>query len=153
MSKLKLRDAALFDMDGTLCDVRGIRHHLIGKTRNFHRFHRESVNCPPNQDVVDAAVEDHAAGLAILIVTARVQKYWPETQFFLRMHLPVPWDELYMRNNNDFRKDNIVKEEILAQIRADGYNPVKAHDDNPAVIEVWERNGIPTTIVEGFGFE
>lgn len=148
-----VKDAVIFDMDGTLCDVRGIRHHLLGKARNFHKFHRESVNCPPNQWVVNDAVAAYGSGLAILIVTARVFKYWPETQFFLSMHLPVPYEKLYMRKDGDFRNDGTVKREILAQIKKDGYNVVRAWDDNPTVVEVWQQEGIPVTVVEGYGFD
>ncbi|WP_092501608.1 hypothetical protein [Agrococcus jejuensis] len=41
--------AVLFDVDGTLCDVRSIRHHVDGTgRRNFDAFHAESIDCPPH---------------------------------------------------------------------------------------------------------
>lgn len=143
-----MTDAVIFDCDGTLVNVESVAHHVTGKIRNFHRFHRESVNCPPNDHVIRGAVEAYESGQAILIVTARVFKYCWETMFWLTHNLPVPYEQLYMRQNNDFRQDGIIKEEILDLIKADGYNVIHAWDDNPAVIEVWERNGIPTTKVE-----
>lgn len=108
------------------------------------------MNCPPHPAVVAAAVECYERGIAILIVTARVQRYWPETQFWLRHNLPVPYDAIYMRKDGDFRKDGIVKREILDEIRNDGYNVIGAYDDNPAVVEVWVGEGILTTIVPGW---
>ena len=145
-------DAEIFDMDGTLTDVRSIRHHVMGKVRNFHAFHTESVNCPPNIDVVEAARRAHREGRAVLIVTARSFEFAMHTMFWLTMN-EVPYDQLYMRRNGDYRPDFEVKRGILDMIRADGYNPVRAHDDNPAIWDVWEEAGIETVKVEGFGFE
>jgi hypothetical protein len=73
--------------------------------------------------------------------------------FYLSMHLPVPYEQLYMRRDNDFRPDHIVKQEILDMIRRDGYNVVKAYDDRPEIAKVWEAGGIPTILVKGFGFD
>jgi hypothetical protein len=145
---VETQDAVIFDCDGTLVNVESIIGHLTGQYRNFHRFHRESVNCPPNDHVVQAAVEAYEAGLTLLIVTARVKRYWPETQFWLRHNLPVPYEKIYMRADGDFRPDGVVKLEILDMIKQDGYNVIHAWDDNPVVIDVWRRQGIPVTVVE-----
>jgi hypothetical protein len=145
-----MRDAYLFDMDGTMTDVSSIRHHLVGADRNFHKFHRASVDCPPHPEVVGAAVEAHRAGIAVIICTARVETYWPETQFWLRHHLPVPYDAIYMRRKGDYRKDGIIKRELLGEMREDGFNVVRAWDDNPAVVAVWESEGIEVTVVPGW---
>lgn len=142
-----MTDAVIVDCDGTLVNVSSILHHLDEPHRNFHRFHRDSVNCPPIASTVDEVVRAYESGLAVLIVTARVERYWPETQFWLRHHLPVPYDSIYMRKNGDYRPDGVVKLEILDQIDADGYDVVHAWDDNPNVIKVWESQGIPVTRV------
>lgn len=145
-------DAVIYDMDGTLCDVRAIRHHVIGKKKNFHKFHTESVNCPGNMDVVEAAKADHEAGRKVLIVTAREDTFGTHTAFWLAGQ-GVEYDRMYMRRKGDYRPDGIVKKEILDQIIVDGYNVIKAYDDNPSIWEVWEEAGIETIRVEGFGFE
>lgn len=144
-----MKSAVIFDMDGTLCNVSSILHHLEEPHRNFHRFHRESVNCPPNPHVVQGAIEAYEAGHTILIVTARVFKYCWETMFWLTEHLPVPYEQLYMRQDGDYRPDGVVKLEILDLIDEDGYDVIHAWDDNPQVIKVWESQGIPVTVVEG----
>ena len=43
---------AIFDLDGTLVDVNNIRHYVEGKKKNFDLFHKESINCPPNEKVL-----------------------------------------------------------------------------------------------------
>lgn len=151
-------NAVIFDMDGTLADVSGIRHYIVppnpkpkGWFKDFHAFHAESVNVPVNVSVRDHAICSHLLGNANLIVTARRAMYRHQTAWFLAMH-GIPSDALYMRGNKDGRPDYEVKKDILAQIQT-RYNVIHAVDDNPAVIALWHENGIPTTVVEGFGFE
>lgn len=147
--------AVILDMDGTACNVTSIRHLVTGETRNFHAFHTASVDCPPNADVIDSVKKDQANGLAILVVTARQLRYAPHTMFWLSgPDVELEWNELYMRRDGDFRPDYEVKKDILEMIRADGYEPVKAYEDNPNVLRLWKEEGIPEiVVVEGFGFD
>jgi Holliday junction resolvase len=55
-----------------------------------------------------------------------------------------------MRRKGDYRKDGIIKRELLGEMRADGFNVVRAWDDNPAVVAVWESEGIEVTVVPGW---
>lgn len=148
MNHIELPEAELFDMDGTLCDVRGIRHYVTPPSRDFHRFHMASAFCPPNPEVVERVHEAKANGRAALIVTARMARYRTVTRKWLES-LQIPFDGIWMRANDDLRKDAVVKREILARIRLQ-YVVVRAHDDNPAVVEVWEDEGIETLIVPGW---
>lgn len=143
-----LPGAVIADCDGTLVDVAGIRPLIDGPGR-FHAFHMASVNCPPNQWAIDELREHHAAGRAILIVTARQARYRHVTAWWLALH-GVPSEAMWMRATNDSRPDHIVKAEILAKIRRE-WNPIHAYDDRPEVVEVWERAGIPVTVVPGWG--
>ena len=153
---MSLPEAVLFDMDGTLCDVRAIRHHVLGGPangyrKNFDAFHRDAVNCPPNAWVVDAARTEHAAARAVLVVTAREARHRNSTAFWLALH-GVPSDAMWMRANGDYRPDRMVKREILAKIRQ-RYRPVRAYDDNPAIVELWESEDIPVTVVPGWAHD
>ena len=146
------------DMDGTLADVSGIRHHIVPPTpkpkgwyKDFHAFHSESVNVPVNASVRDHAIRASVLGNAVLIVTARRAMYRNPTAWFLALH-GIPSDALYMRGDKDGRPDYEVKKDILASITT-CYNVIHAVDDNPSVIKLWQEHGIPTTIVEGYGFE
>lgn len=142
-----LPDAVLFDMDGTLCDVAGIRH-LIKGPGGFDAFHRASIDCPPHAWVVQAAREQNAAGRAVLIVTARMATYRDITAMWLALH-QVPSDGMWMRADGDFRPDYQVKREILARIRK-RYTVVGAYDDNPQVLKLWREEEIPVTVVPGW---
>lgn len=142
--------AAIFDMDGTLANVSGIRHHLIPRERHkdFHTFHRESVNAPPHMDVVHAALAAHTLGLDVLVVTARKHMWRHHTAWWLAIHR-VPSTALYMRADHDNRKDYEVKRDILKQIRK-RHEVIHAWDDNPAIIQLWREEGIPCTVVPGW---
>lgn len=144
-----LRPAVIFDVDGTLCDVRGIRHHVRVRPKNFDAFHGESIDCPPHQHVVDNTHAVAASGSAVLVVTARRHRWRYHTILWLHENA-VPYDQLYMRADHDHRKDVEVKRELLRHIKADGYHVTMAWDDNPAVITLWESEGIPVTVVPGW---
>jgi hypothetical protein len=134
-------------MDGTLADVAGIRHLLDGPGR-FHAFHMASIDCPPHQWVVEDARRDAAAGLAVLIVTAREACYRHVTAWWLALNA-VPSEAMWMRGRRDNRPDAVVKAEILRKILA-SYEVVSAHEDQPRVAAVWESAGIPVTMVPGW---
>lgn len=144
--------AVIFDVDGTLCDVRSIRHIVEGTTqgeRNFHLFHVLSTGCPPVAETADLWEQAGRDGHARIVVTARTQRYFTQTLWWLLLNGFEP-DDMFMRGWKDQRPDGIVKEELLRQIEQ-RYTVVLAVDDNPSVIEVWERNGIPTVTIPGWG--
>jgi phosphoglycolate phosphatase-like HAD superfamily hydrolase len=148
-----MRNAVIFDMDGTLADVRGIRHFLHPATngkgyKDFHAFHRESVNVPPHPEVVNQAQVNHLMGNANIIVTARSQMWARHTAMWLALN-GVPSDAMFMRADGDSRPDTEVKKDILDTIRC-SWNVIHAVDDNPAVIALWQSEGIPVTIIEGW---
>jgi hypothetical protein len=144
-------DAAIFDMDGTLCDVSSVRHFVARPKgeKDFHSFHEAAAGCPPHQWVLDEAHDLSNAGLAILVVTARSEEWAVPTLWWNLLH-EVPFDEIFHRPRGDFRKDVLVKADILADIRRRGYNPVHAYDDNPSIVALWESENIPVTLVPGW---
>ncbi|MER6616311.1 hypothetical protein [Streptomyces xantholiticus] len=142
-----LRDAEIFDVDGTLCDVASIRH-LIKGPGGFTAFHRASIDCPPHEDVVQAARDARARGRAVLIMTGRDRRWERLTSMWLAMH-DVPSDGLWMRGRGDYRPDYVIKRELLRAVRRQ-YNIRRAWDDNPNVIRLWEEEGILVEVVPGW---
>lgn len=146
-----MKDAVIFDVDGTLADVSSILHYIVKhKSRDtehfkkdFHSFHEESIDVPPHEEVAAEARQLHADGLTVLVVTARMEEWRPQTELWLEKH-NIPYEKLYMRPQNDYRPDYEVKKDILAEITAEGYWVIAAWDDNPKIIALWQENGIPT---------
>lgn len=149
---MDLPEAEVFDMDGTLIDIRGIRHLVEvdeGGKKNFHAFHMASVNCPPHDWVVEGARRAQEAGRAVLVLTARSTLYRHPTAWSLALH-NVPSDRLFMRRFGDFRPDYEVKKDIAASIMR-RWKIVRAWDDNPNVIALWQELDIPCVEVPGWG--
>jgi phosphoglycolate phosphatase-like HAD superfamily hydrolase len=141
--KMTKPTAQIFDMDGTLVNVDKLLHHVKGENKDFNAFHAGAIDAPYNPKVVAMVDRARENGHAIIVVTARKERWRAETSFWLAMHL-VPSDALFMRSNRDNRPDYEVKAGILHRIRQ-YWDVVHATDDNPAVIKLWESEGIPTT--------
>lgn len=143
------RKAVIADVDGTLADVRGIRHHVAQKPKDFDAFHAASAHVPPNQAAIDYVAAAHAAGHVVVVVTARRARWADVTTTWLHRHMPVPFDGPFHRPDDDLRPDVQVKADIHRYL-ARHYDIVGAVDDNPNVIALWDRIGIPTTVIPGW---
>jgi phosphoglycolate phosphatase-like HAD superfamily hydrolase len=141
-------EAALFDMDGTLCDVSSIRHHVMGKSKNFDAFHAAAIDCPPVALTLEHYHRQVELGREIVIVTARKKKWQYQTIWWTLLN-DIEYAGMWMRENHDGRPDYEVKAGLLARIRT-VFTPVIAFDDNPKVIRLWEENGIETIAIPGW---
>lgn len=140
--------AWIFDVDGTLADVREFRHYVLTKEKDFNKFHEHSIYAPAHKHVVDMVHKAKNDGHAILVVTARKSRWRNHTAFWLADN-GIPSDALFMRGDKDGRKDYEVKKEILEVIKQT-WNVVHAVDDNPKIIKLWTEEGIPTTMIDGW---
>ena len=140
--------AAIFDVDGTLVDVSGVRHHVMQRPKRFDRFHGDAIDCPPHPLAIEHYHRARDLGLDILVVTARKRDWLFHTLLWLREN-DVEHTEIFMRANNDNRKDYLVKADILREIQRH-WDVRFAVDDNPNVIELWRENGIPTITIPGW---
>ncbi len=136
-----MRDAVIADLDGTLCDVSSILHHVVGDDRDYAAFHAASAGCPPHGAVVEAVRAAHDSGQAVLVVTGREFIWRDLTLDWLAAH-EIPYDELVMRIVGDYRPDDVVKAEMLDQLEADGWHVTDAWEDSDDIIALWESRGI-----------
>src|SRR5687768_10483975 len=136
-----MRDAVIVDLDGTLCDVSSILHHVEGEERDYAAFHAASADCPPHSAVVEAVRAAQDAGKAVLVVTSR-EFVWRDLSLDWLVAHEIPYDELVMRIVGDYRADEVVKAEMLDQLQADGWSISEAWEDSADIIELWESRGI-----------
>ena len=152
VANMSSKTAVIFDMDGTLCDVTSIRHHVLDRRRrNYTAFHYLSVFCPPISWVRDRALKYHAENVTVLIVTARQEEWRHLTETWCDSN-GIPYESVHMRRQGDQRKDEIIKSEILDHL-LETYDIIHAFDDNPNVIELWRERGIEHTVVPGWNEE
>lgn len=139
--------AIIFDVDGTLCDVRALRHHVEsdkrGMTRaDFRSFHGDSIDAPEHEEVTRLYRRAVDAGFLIVVVTGREEQWAFLTSLWLAEH-GLSYAELAMRPRGDFRRDAVVKEEMLEKLIR-RYDLRLAVDDRSDIIDVWRRYSIPT---------
>jgi hypothetical protein len=150
MSNQYRRKAAIVDMDGTLCDVSAIRHFVATPgAKDFDAFHQASRHCPPNEQALEFCRRHHAAGNVILVVTARKERHYAVSRGWLDDFMEVPFDGPFMRPDDSELSDDVIKRRIYRYLSR-SYDIVAACDDNPAIIALWERLGIPVEIVPGW---
>jgi predicted kinase len=129
----------LVDIDGTLA-------HMNGKRGAFEW---DKVDL----DIVDHCVRELVNGWKkvnsagkIIILSGRDGSCYNKTSKWL-MDNDVMHDCLIMREQNDIRKDTVVKEEIFWRDIAPNYNVHFVIDDRPSVIRMWQELGVKTFIV------
>jgi acid phosphatase class B len=132
----------VFDLDGTICDCGHRRHFVASKPKNFGAFNRAMVHDTPHEDIIQLMHMHYDADHRILIATGRGEEDREKTEQWLADHDANYHQRMYMRPAKDYRSDDIIKEEILAQMRIDGYDPKLVYDDRDQVVAMWRRNGI-----------
>ena len=147
-----MRQCIIVDTDGTLANCEHRRHHLDSNRWDlfFEDMHLDTV-IEHTKIVVDAL---RSAGYAIVIVTARPDDAdYKQKTINWYVENEIEYDAIYMRTGGDYRADYIVKEEILAQVRLDGFDPIMALDDRDSVVALWRRLGIPCMQVNDGDFD
>ncbi len=144
-------NAWIFDLDGTLADGEHRIHHIKKEPKDWRTYFSLCYKDQPIEHMVKLARELWSPnyGGAVLVVSGRSDEVRVETIEWLDTH-QVPYDRLYMRRAGDYRPDNILKIEMLEQIRADGFEPIMAFDDRARVVQAWRAAGIPCAqVAEG----
>lgn len=126
-----------------------IHRDNVGGVRDFETFHELAVSCPAHPEVLQAAIKAHADGIAVLILTARRERYRASTRWWL-IENGIHWPAVQLhRPDRDGRRDVEVKRDMLAMLR-DHYDIIEAWDDNPSIIELWRSEGVRVRIVPGW---
>lgn len=130
----------IFDIDGTLANNDHRKHHIQKIPKDWPAFNSEMHLDSPIELVVTLAkiLRQH---YAIILCTGRDETCRDVTQEWLRLH-DVWHDGLWMRAAQDFRSDDIVKREMLADIRSAGFDPQMVVDDRVSVVAMWRAEGL-----------
>jgi hydroxymethylpyrimidine pyrophosphatase-like HAD family hydrolase len=133
----------VFDIDGTLANIEHRLDYVRSKPKNWKAFDAGIPNDKVNEPVAEVfdamAMHNHD----IVLASGRNERSRLATESWLRKNEMIGYDRLYMRKADDFRSDDIVKQEILDQIIADyGKKPDMVFDDRPRVVRMWRDNGI-----------
>lgn len=121
-----LPDAVVFDIDGTLAHM-----------GNRSPFDWMKVYVDDLNHIVAEQIEfHHSKGRKILIVTGRDAVCRKVTEEWLELY-GIHFDEMFMRPENNFQKDTIIKRNIYENEIKDKYNVLCVYDDRLSVIREW----------------
>jgi hypothetical protein len=133
----------VFDIDGTLANIEHRLDYVRSKPKNWKAFDAGIPNDKVNEPVAEVFFTLVNAKHTVVLASGRNERSRQATEDWLRANDMIDYEKLYMRKADDFRGDDIVKQEILDQIIADyGRKPDMVFDDRKRVVDMWRRNGI-----------
>lgn len=143
-------DCYVFDLDGTLADCSHRLHFITGEERDWAAFYAACLKDTPIHHMVRLCY-DLSEMNNIVFVSGRSDECREATEAWLDAHLSsIMSPPLYMRKAGDYRPDDVVKMELLEQVRADGYLPIMVFEDRARVVKAWRAAGIPCAqVAEG----
>lgn len=139
------------DLDGTIADITHRLHYISKdkprKERSWKKFFEACDKDKPIQPILDIITCLYSVGYycqinRIIFASGRSDEVKGKTIEWLDANFGYTYEKLYMRKAGDYRADYIVKEEILDQMIADGYNPTIAIDDRKQCVDLWRRRGL-----------
>jgi hypothetical protein len=144
------RECYIFDIDGTLANNSHRTHYLQKTPKDWDAYHDLAYLDKPIEHV---ALTAHylSRSSSLVLCSGRHEGQRTLTRNWISKYIGLPEAvPLYMRTEGDHRPDHIIKLELLAQIRADGFNPIMAFDDRNSVVKMWRDAGIPCAqVAEG----
>lgn len=139
----------VFDIDGTVADGAHRLHHIQKEPKDWRGFFAAVGGDAPIPHIVDLIRDLIQVGRKVVYVSGRSDECREATVDWLHAQA-LPSSSLYMRPAGDHRDDALLKVELLAKVRADGYEPIMAFDDRNRVVAAWRAAGVPCAqVAEG----
>ncbi len=132
----------VFDIDGTLADCSHRLYHIEKKPKDWTAFFAAVGDDAPIPHMIRLCEALVQSDNLVVFVSGRSDECREETLDWLFKYIDQELP-LYMRKAGDYRADDIVKMELLAELRADGYEPVMVFDDRARVVAAWRAAGVP----------
>lgn len=139
---LEKQKVIVCDLDGTLCDVEHRRHFVRkpkGEKKDWKGFFDAMINDPVNVPVFEI-LNKFKFDYEIVFCSGRPDNYKRETVKWLDTNYLGDYD-LFMRQRNDQRQDDIVKEILLDFEILTRYEPFFILDDRDQVVAMWRKRG------------
>lgn len=132
-------EIVIFDIDGTLADISERVHHVRRKPRNWKAFNAGMAQDKAIHSMVRLCNLLYDAGIRIVLCSGRNEKNRPETVEWLSRQ-GVRYHELFLRKDDDFRSDAVIKREILQGL--DKSKILFVVEDRSRVVEMWRSEGL-----------
>ncbi|MFS4580902.1 polynucleotide kinase [Phaeobacter sp. C3_T13_0] len=138
------KPCVVFDVDGTLAhfDAKELGHLVHGEVKDWNGFHIAMADAAPIEPVARLLRQLKAAGEKIVICSGRPAGWVDHTTAWLRKN-DLPFDGVYLRPEDlDAESDPDIKRLLLAEMRADKWDPWIIIDDRSSVVEAWRDAGL-----------
>ena len=156
-----MKDIIVCDLDGTLCNIDHRLHFvqvaegaprvansgdIIYPRKDWDSFFAGVPNDTVNKPVLEVLERFQFEGFKIIFSAGRPERCRADTVQWFYKHTDLFEDTkagetLYMRQDGDFRRDDIVKQEILDKY-IDKDRVLFVLDDRDQVVDMWRRNGL-----------
>lgn len=137
MTKSKL---VISDLDGTLANCEHRVHFVRDKPKDWNAFYAGVLDDKVNEAVLRVC---YAFASVLVFTSGRPERCRQDTMTWLAK-FGLAQMPLFMRSNNDYRRDYIIKQEILDKYLGGASNILFAMDDRQQVVDMWRRNAITT---------
>ena len=134
-----LPPAIIVDIDGTIAQKSPLRGHY-----DWDKVCLDS----PRELIISLLSQFIEKGYHIIFLSGRMETCYDETYMWIQEYINVEREmfTLYMRKEDDMRKDRLVKQEFFWNEIADNWNVKLAIDDRPTIVRLWKDIGIYNVI-------
>ena len=131
----------VFDIDGTIANVDHRRQFVASKPKNWAAWNAGMANDTVHEDIVEMMDLFADKDYQIILCSGRGDDTRAVTEKWLADN-DIPYNQLFMRRAGDYRKDSIVKVELLQQIRQWHGEPFIWFDDRQQVVDAIRAEGV-----------
>ena len=135
--------AVIFDVDGTLADMTGIRNPF-----EWDKVRQDM----PRENVINLARSLYKNGYKIIVMSGRDGCSRGDTLMWLEDHIDGKYHKLFMRTSGDSRPDAVIKEELFWKDVADNYDVQFVVDDRNQMVDRWRAMGLECWQVQAGDF-
>jgi len=130
----------IVDIDGTLADCsERAKMYLEGENKNWDKFYGACINDYPILSVIDI-VQNISSCYEIILCSGRRESCREDTIRWLEDN-EVPYNEILLREDGDFRHDTIVKPELLKKANIKESEVAFILEDRNSMVAKWRELG------------
>lgn len=142
----------LVDVDGVISNGWHRQHFLQGGRKDYKSFFANAYADTPIEGSI-ALLDQFASEVVVVLLTARPDDLRETTIDWLAGHR-YRWELLVMRGTSDARFSSPdFKRRAVQDLRAHGFEPQLALDDDPRNVDMFRSEGIETLYVHSGYYE
>jgi uncharacterized HAD superfamily protein len=131
----------VFDIDGTVANNQHRIHWISSRPKNWKACDAAMHKDGCYDDIIWLLNSLRLPDTRIIFCTGRSEATRKVTEEWLKDNIGY-YDALYMRSSGDYRKDSIVKVELLHKITYDYTKPYIWFDDRQQVVDAIRNEGV-----------